>query len=283
MRGLISTVSAIAISTTLAACSLTIAPAPNFSQSVADCSGGPNGCSVVAHEAIAGTLPPVAVDVSGQIHDYIVAHPEVIAEAQRSLATRQVAERQAQARKALAENHEAVFDNPTDPVIGNPKGDVTIVEVYDDECPFCRRLAPVIDELIKTDPNIKVVLKEYPILGPMSETAAKYSLASMRQGKFAAFHAALMASTIPEHQLTEAQIVGFATDVGLDVARLQGDAADPAIMSQIATNRALAQKLAITGTPGLIIGDQVQGGAVSLEVLKKLVSDVRTRKLTSAG
>ena len=279
---LYSTLSILALSVALAACTVTVAPASSAPQSAADCQGGPNGCSVAAHGAAAWNPPPVAVDVSGQIHDYILAHPEVIAEAQRNLATRQATERQTQAKAALAENRDAVFNDSTDPVIGNPKGDVTIVEVLDYECPFCRRLAPAIDELIKSDPNVKVVVKEYPILGPMSETAAKYGLASMRQGKYGVFHAALMASTIPEHQLTEAQIIGFAKGVGLDIAKLKNDAADPAIMGQIAANRALAQKLAITGTPGLIIGDQIQSGFMSLETLKKSVADARARKLASA-
>ena len=258
----------LAVGMVLSACTVAISPTPS-QQSASDCAGGPNGCSVAAHDGM--------TDVSSQIHDYILAHPEIIAEAQRGFAVKQAAERQALAKRALSENRDAVFSDPTDPVLGNPNGDVVIVEAFDSECPFCRKIAPTIDDLIKSDPGVKVVLKEYPILGPMSETAAKYALASMRQGKYAAFHAALMASTIPEHQLTEPQIVGFAAGVGLDTARLKKDAADPAIAEKIAANRALAQRLAITATPGIIIGDQMQSGAMSLDALKKLVADMRVR------
>jgi len=274
--------SCVSIALALSACSITIAPNPS-QQSAADCQGGPNGCSVAAHDALTGTLPPVATDVSGQIHDYILAHPEVIAEAQRGLAAKQAGERQAQAKKALIDNHDAVFNDPADPIIGNPKGDVTIVEAFDPECPFCKKLAPTIEELIKADPNVRVVLKEFPILGPMSESAAKYALAALRQGKYAAFHSALMASTIPEHQLTEAQVIGFAAGVGLDIVRLKKDATDPAIMSQIAANRALAQKLAITSTPSLIVGDQIQSGLMTIDTLRKAVADARSRKSALDG
>ncbi|MBV8047783.1 MAG: thioredoxin domain-containing protein [Paludibacterium sp.] len=280
MPRLSSTLGVAAFAIALSACTVTITPSPS-SQSAADCPGGSNGCSVADHNAMTGTLPRVAVDVSQQIHDYILAHPEIIAEAQRSLATRQAAERQVQAKRVLADSHDAVFADPADPVIGNPKGDVTIVEFYDLDCPFCRALAPSLRQLIEEDHGVRLVLKDYPILGPGSELAARYALAAMKQGKYTEFHEAVLASKLPEHQLDEGKIQGFAVAAGLDVARLRGDAADPAVTKRIADNRALAAKLGISGTPGLIIEDQMQGGALSLDALKKLVADVRARKVAS--
>jgi len=267
------------LSISLTACTVTVAPASNSSQSAADCQGGPNGCSVATHDAAAWNPPPVAVDVSGQIHDYILAHPEIIAEAQRSLSVKLAAERQAQAKAALAADRDAVFFDPTDPVLGNPKGDVTIVEFYDLDCPFCRALAPSLRQLIEEDHGVRLVLKDYPILGPGSELAARYALAAIKQGKYAEFHETVLASKLPEHQLDEGKIQGFATAAGLDVLRLKADAADPAVMKRIVDNRALASKLGISGTPGLIVGDQIHGGALPLDALKKLVADARARKI----
>ncbi len=282
MRRPVSIISAFTFSTALAACTVTVAPATSSPQSAAECQGGPYGCSIAQHDASMGALPPVSVDVSQQIHDYILAHPEVIAEAQRGLAVRQAAERLTQAKKALADNHNAVFTDPADPVIGNPHGDVTIVEFYDLDCPFCRALAPTLKQLVEEDHGVRLVFKDYPILGPGSELAARYAFAAIKQGKYAEFHDAVLASKLPEHQLDETKIQGFAATAGLDVARLKTDAADPALTKRIADNRALAGKLGISGTPGLIVGDQLQSGALSLEALKKMVADVRARKVASA-
>ena len=226
--------------------------------------------------------PPLDVPVLGQqMHDYLVAHPEVITEAQQAMGRRQAAERQAAFKQALAASHDAVFSDPAAPVIGNPQGDVTIVEFYDLDCPFCRALAPTLQQLVEEDHGVRLILKDYPILGPGSELAARYALAAIKQGRYAEFHHAVLASKLPEHQLDEGKIEGFAAAAGLDVARLKADAADPAFTKRIADNRALAGKLGISGTPGLIVGDQVQGGAMSLDALKKLVADVRSRRLAS--
>jgi protein-disulfide isomerase len=245
-----------------------------------DCAGKDGKCSVAEHEA---RQPVVAGDLDARIHDYLLAHPEVIAETQRTASQKQVEARLAQARQAIAANRDAIFNDPEDPVIGSASGDVTIVEAFDSECPFCKKIAPEIDALIKADPGVRVVLKEYPILGPMSETAAKYALAAQRQGqnKYAAFHATLMASTIQEHQLTEANIIDFAAESGLDIARLKKDVTDPSILNRIAANRALAQKIGITGTPGVIIGDTLQPGFMTLDAMKQAVTAARAKKVAS--
>ena len=275
---------ALSLGTALSACTVTIAPAPS-QQATSDCQGGPNGCSVAAHDG--WNPPPAAVDVSGQIHDYILAHPEIIAEAQRSLAMKQVAERQAQAKSVLSANRDAVFFAPSDPILGNPKGDVTLVAFTDYECPFCKKLSPEVDKLIVVDPGVRVVVKEFPILGAVSDTAARYALAANAQGKYAAFHSALMASTVQEHQLTEAQILDFAKKSGLDLDRLKRDAAEPAIAAQIAANRALAQKLAVSSTPSLMITGTSPDSAQlvnirDLQGLQQAVNTARMSKVASA-
>ncbi len=125
---------------------------------------------------------------------------------------------------------------------------------------------------------MKLVLKEYPILGPGSETAARYALAAIRQGKYAEFHSALMADKTPEHQLVESRILDIAADAGLDVARLKQDAGGAEIIGRIENNRSLARKLTITGTPGLVIGGRIESGALSLEALQQAVADERRAK-----
>ena len=212
------------------------------------------------------------------IRDAILTNPQMVIDAQMAVAQKQAVARQAVARQSVAENRAAVFADPADPVIGNSAGDVTIVEMTDYQCPYCKGITPVLDQLLASDPGIRLVTKEFPILGPGSEIAARYALASMKQGKYAPFHAALMADKTPEHQLDEARIRAIAGQLGLDLARLKFDAESQEISARITANRLLAQKLAITGTPGLIVGDQVQSGAMTLEALKKAVAEARARQ-----
>jgi protein-disulfide isomerase len=216
------------------------------------------------------------------IHDYILANPGVISEALRAQSVKLALEKQVQARRGLAEDRDLVFADPGDPVIGNASGDVTIVAVTDYQCPYCKALSPTLDQLVAADSGIRLVTKEFPILGPGSEVAARYALAALRQGKYGAFHAALMSDRTPEHQLDEAKVQTIAAAVGLDVARLRADAAGAEIAAKIAGNRALAKKLGISGTPALIIGEQILGGVQSLETLKNLVSAVRARSTALA-
>lgn len=277
--GILATMAAVL---TLTACSASFSvgqPGTTAAQTNA-CSGKAGSCSVTEHEA---RQPVLAADLDAHIHDYLLAHPEVFAESQRVASQKLAEARLAQARQAISANRDAIFNDPTDPVIGNASGDVTVVEAFDSECPFCKKIAPEIDALIKADPGVKVVLKEYPILGPMSEIAARYALAAQRQGqdKYAALHATLMASTIQEHQLTEANILDFATKSGVDISRLKMDVNDPAILDRIAANRALAQKIGITGTPGVIIGDTLQPGFMTLDAMKQAVAASRAKKVAS--
>lgn len=238
-----------------------------------DCSGTGSGqCSLTQHDS---DEPVRRGEFNALIQSYLDEHPEVIVEMGQKLRVKQAAERQANSSRALAESRAAVFDDAGDPVLGNPRGDVTVVEFFDNECPFCKRLSPALEQLVSTDPGVRLVLKEYPILGPGSEMAARYALAALRQGKYAAFHGALMEDKTPEHQLAEPRLLEIATMVGLDVARLSRDVGEPEISQRIESNRALARKLTITGTPGLIIGERIESGALSLQALQQAVANER--------
>ncbi|MEC4590289.1 MULTISPECIES: DsbA family protein [Nitrospirillum] len=217
-------------------------------------------------------------DLDTRIHAYLLAHPEVLTEMQQALAAKQAAERDAQTRATLAANHDALLADAGDTILGNPKGDVTIVEFFDDECPYCKMMAPTLEAVVKTDPGVRVVLKELAVLGPGSEIAARYALAAQQQGKYLVLHAALMADKTPEHQLTEARVKEIAAGVGLDTARLERDGQSADIVVRLQRTRALAQTIGIRGTPGLVIGDTVHSGAMTPDALVKAIAAARAAK-----
>lgn len=190
----------------------------------------------------------------------------------------QAAEQAAQAdgqRAAIAAQGDALFRDPADPVKGNPNGDVTLVEFFDARCGYCKQLHPTMDALLRRDPNIRVVLKDLPILGPASVVASHALLAAQRQGRYVPFYDALMALRV---EPSEAVLRQQAERVGLDWARLRRDMDDPAIQARIDGNLRLAQALSIDGTPALVIGETLVPGAVDLPTLERMVAEARARR-----
>ncbi|HIJ63148.1 MAG TPA: DsbA family protein [Rhodospirillaceae bacterium] len=202
------------------------------------------------------------------IHDYLLAHGDVVLQSLQDHQKHQQAVRMDALRPAL-------LADPTDPVADAPGATVTVVEFFDNECPFCKKIAPDLARLMAENRDVRIVYKEYPILGPGSQIAARAAMASMKQGKYDPFHAALMADATPEHQLAEPRVMEIAKGVGLDVTRLKADMAAPEIAAKIAGNGGLARQLGITGTPGLIIGDKVMSGAVPYQVMAEAVANAR--------
>lgn len=206
--------------------------------------------------------------------------PAILREALTGLdAADQRARAEAQ-RVAIRQNGEALFADAADPVRGNPRGDVTIVEFFDARCPYCKQMQPAMDALLRRDPNVRVVTKDLPILGPSSVVAARALLASQRQGRYAAYYDALMSlRTEP----TEAVLREQAQRVGLDWARLRRDMEDPAIAERIAANLRLAHALGVEGTPALVIGSgpataHLVPGAVELGQLERMVAEARAAR-----
>lgn len=191
-------------------------------------------------------------DRDAAMHDYLIAHPELLREMSAKLMEKDRADRQTQFLRALPEFREGFLAADQQAVSGNPKGDITIVEFYDVECPFCKALTPELDRLVKDDQFVRVVYREFPILGPVSVIGAKAEIASEKQGLYEKFHAALMADPTAEHQLDEKHIVDLAGSVGINVTQLKRDMNAPEIDQRIAANKSDAEKLAISGTPGLI-------------------------------
>jgi protein-disulfide isomerase len=204
--------------------------------------------------------------------DYILANPEIVLEALKILEARQRVSKANQAQQQLAARRDDILNDPGSPVGWNLDGDVTIVEFFDYQCPYCRAVAPRLAQLKKEDRGIRYVYKEWPILGPVSKVAARAALAAWKQGRYKEFHEALM--TYPG-QLTENGVFKTAERLGLDVDRLRQDMESSEIAQALARTQELASALGITGTPAFVIGNELVPGAVSLDQLKSSVRRAR--------
>lgn len=211
-------------------------------------------------------------EVEGIIHDYLMQHPDVLIAALREAEAKMKRDDDAKASQAVATHRAQVFGDPQTPVGGNPQGDVTLVEFFDYRCPYCKEVEPSIEAMLKQDPKLKLVYKEFPILGPVSVTAAHAALAARAQGKYQAFHTAMMAA---RGNITDDTVYRIAGSVGLDVAKLKRDMAGPEVAQAIKANMKLADALDIRGTPAFIIGDKLVPGAVDLDALKTMIADAR--------
>jgi len=210
------------------------------------------------------------------IHDYLLANPEVLFQSIGEYRKRQEQTAKRSIKQKLAGMSDILLHNPGSPVGGNIKGDVSIVEFFDYRCPYCKKVFPDIQQLLKEDGNIRYVLKELPILGQMSVIATRASLAawSVEPGKYAALHAALMTS---RGQLDEARIFKYVKQAGYDVEAIRSKMKAPAVETEIRTNSRLAQELNINGTPAFVIGDHVVPGVVDMETMKQLIAAARKR------
>ncbi len=209
-----------------------------------------------------------------RVRTYILENPEILVEAMQRLQARQRAAEANEAAAVLAARGDEVFRDPASPVGGNPAGDVTLVEFFDYNCPYCRRVAPVMNDAEVADPQLRIVYKELPILGANSLYAANAALAAHRQGRYAAFHKALMQA---DGAANPDGVLAIAAEVGLDVERLKADMEGPAIQDAIDRNLALARDLRITGTPGFVVGERILRGATDLKTLQDLIHEARRK------
>jgi protein-disulfide isomerase len=206
------------------------------------------------------------------IHDYLLAHPEVILESVEKYQAQQekaAADRQA---RALVERRDDLAHAPGSPVLGNPNGDVTVVEFFDYRCPYCKSVAHSFIDLFEQDGNVRFVLKEFPILGPESEFAAKAALAAVKQGKYREFHLALMDF---KGKVTNDDVRRLAAQVGLDVAQLERDMESPAVIDEINRNVELGETIGVRGTPAFVIGDELIPGAIAVEEMQRRIAAAR--------
>jgi protein-disulfide isomerase len=208
-----------------------------------------------------------------RVRAYLLENPEVLVEAMQRLQARQRAAEASEAEAGLAARADEVFRDPASPVTGNPDGDISLVEFFDYNCPYCRQVAPVVAEAEAADPQLRIVYKEFPILGPGSIFAAKAALAAHRQGLYFALHEALMQAG---GRADEDSVLAVAKEIGMDIERLEAEMADPEVQAAIDRNLALAEALRITGTPGFVVGGRILRGATDLETLQTLIREART-------
>jgi protein-disulfide isomerase len=208
--------------------------------------------------------------------------PSILRDAVTAMQEAEERDRAEAGRAAIQRTADQLFRDAADPVRGNPRGDVTIVEFFDARCGFCKQLHHALEALIRRDANVRIVMKDLPVLGPNSVLAARALLAAHRQGRYAALQDALLTH---RGEPTEAVLRDMAQRLGLDWARLRREMDDPAIQRRIETNQRLAQSLGIQGTPALVIAGaagpgtaQLVPGAVDLAQLERMVAEARSAR-----
>lgn len=208
------------------------------------------------------------------VHDYIVNNPKIIMDSVDSYMKHA---QETASTEGLKKNQSLLSKDTTSPEAGNPSGDVTVVEFFDYNCHFCKGAFPSLQALLDKDKKVRVVFKEFPILGPSSETAAKWALAAQKQKKYWEFHTAMMNNKEPiDDQLLEK----VAKSVGMDVDKAKKDIGSPDILAQLSKNRSLANDLGISGTPAFIIGDQISRGAIPEEQMEEDIAQARAAEGT---
>ena len=223
----------------------------------------------------ANFTPEQRGELEGIIHDYLIKNPGVLLDALQAAEEKMKSESREKAAKTLASRRREIVDDPENPVGGNPQGDVALVEFFDYRCPYCKQVEPSLEALLGEDRQLKLVYKEFPVLGPDSVTAARAALAARKQGKYEPFHRAMMTM---KGQINEAVVFKMAGSVGIDTDRLKKDMAAPEIDRALKTNMEMAEALDIRGTPAFVIGDNIIPGAIELTTLKDTIDEARRKR-----
>jgi protein-disulfide isomerase len=216
--------------------------------------------------ATAGQVPED--EFERRVRDYLLENPEVLLEALEVLEARRMQAEDGEVAEVIAARSDELLNDPASPVGGNPDGAVTLVYLFDYNCPYCRQAAPMLEEAVEANDDVRIVFKEFPVLGPGSEAAARIALAAERQGTYGELHDALMGQS---GRIGESEVLEVARELGLDVAQLEEDATDPAIEEAIAANLALARDLRINGTPSFVVGQEVLRGLIDIGTLRQAI------------
>lgn len=222
-----------------------------------------------------GLTPEQSRQVEDMVKRIIKEQPRLILDALQDLRRQEEAAAEAKAMAALKQRREEIVKDPSSPIAGNPDGDVVVVEFFDYNCPYCRAVADRVLETAKKDGKVKVLFREFPILGQPSVFAARAALAAQRQGKYLEFHSALMRL---KERLSDAVTLRVAGEVGLDVEKLKKDMALPEIGRHLDRTLELAEELQIHGTPAFIVGDVLEPGAIDQARLEAMIADARKKK-----
>src|SRR3990172_4265793 len=221
-----------------------------------------------------GISPAQRLQIEAIVKNYLLKNPEVLMEAQSALEAKMDKIQTEPTAAAIKLNAKEIFRPAGSPVVGNAKGDVTVIEFFDYNCPYCKKAFQEVAQLVEKDKQVKLILKEFPILSKGSEEAAKVALAAKLQGKYWEVHRALNEA---QGQSNEASALRVAEKLGLDMAKLKRDMASAEVKKEIDDTRVLAMKLGIQGTPHFLVGDRVIPGAPEnlLEQIAKNVAEVR--------
>jgi protein-disulfide isomerase len=213
-------------------------------------------------------------DVEEIVRSYLLENPEVLEEAFTALQAKRQGEAEAARVGALEAHRETLLHSPLGAVIGNPDGDVTLVEFFDYNCGYCRKAMDDLEKMVEADPNLRVVLKELPVLGEASTEAAAVSIAvhEMAPERYDAFHRELMGTEGAANGEVALEVAGR---LGLPVDDLRAAMRSERVEKTVRENYALAQALGLTGTPSYVIGDAVEFGAVGAEVLTARINEAR--------
>jgi len=239
-------------------------------------------------EAAAAAAPPAAPsappsgDFSPQqrqsiekiVKDYLIANPEIFLEVQTALESKLEQQQAERLKAAIADNARDIKRDPAADVAGNPEGDITVVEFFDYNCGYCKRGLHDVVKLIESDPKVRVVFKELPILSKGSEEASRVAIAAGKQGKYWDMHKAMLEA---KGVMNEANALQIATKLGLDMDKLKKDMASPEVQKEIEKSEALAKKMGVNGTPHFLVGNRAIPGApeVLYEQLAKHVGELR--------
>jgi protein-disulfide isomerase len=222
---------------------------------------------------------PQRSEIEKIIREYLIKNPDVLQEAINELEKKQAVEEAEKKQAAVKDNATLIFNSPRHVTVGNPQGDVTFVEFFDYNCGYCKRAMVDMMELMKADPKLKVVLKEFPVLGQASVDAARVGIAARMQDKtgkkYLDFHQRLLAG---RGQVDRTRALAAAKEAGFDMARMERDLASDEIRATIEENMKLAEKLGLNGTPSYVIGNNIVIGAVGLEALREKVNSARCGK-----
>lgn len=224
---------------------------------------------------------PQRSEIEKILHEYLVSHPEVLQEAMAALEKRQTAAESEKHKAAVKKYAKEIFSSPNQVTIGNPQGNVTFVEFFDYNCGYCKRAMGDMVTLMKEDPKLKVVLKEFPVLGPGSVEAAQVAVAVRMQDptgkKYFQFHEKMLNS---RGQANKASAMAVAKSIGLDMVKLEKDMAGPEVKETLQESFKLAEALGMNGTPSYVIGDSVVVGAVGVDALREQINTARCGKAT---
>ena len=216
------------------------------------------------------------LEIEKIVKDYLLKHPDLLQDVMAEMEKRQQAADTEKHRAAVVENNATLFNSPHQVVLGNPHGNVTMVEFFDYNCGFCKRALPDMLSLLKTEPNLKFVLKEFPVLGEGSVEAAHVAVAARMQDtsgkKYIEFHQKLLGG---RGQADKARALAVAKEVGFDMARIEKDMSSDEVKKTIDENMKLADALGVNGTPSYVVGDEVVVGAVGLDALKEKLAAER--------